>query len=452
MLTSAIILAAGQGQRMKSDLPKPLHKVCGVPMVKLIVDNVCAAGFDRVYLVVGHAGEQVRQAVPDIEYVVQEEQLGTGHAVDQCRQVLTDFDGPVLVTYADTPLFRAETFKAILDFHQKQRAAATVITAEFADPTGYGRVIRDDQGYIERIVEDKDASEAEQQIKEINTGTYCFDSKLLFKYLAEITPDNAQAEYYLPDVIPLMIRDGHTAAAYLLEDPEESIGVNDRVQLAQADRILRERICREHMLNGVTIINPEQTYIEPNCEIGRDTVIYPNTYLQRGTKIGNSCLVGPNVRLDAAELGDHVTIEQSIVLESSIGSETTVGPFAYIRPGTAIGSKCRIGDFVEVKNSQVADQSKIPHLSYVGDAVVGSKVNIGCGVITANYDGKHKYQTVIEDSSFIGCNSNLVAPVKVHRGAFVAAGSTITKDVPTESLAIGRARQVNKEGWNKTEG
>lgn len=452
MVTSAIVLAAGQGQRMKSELPKPLHRVCGIPMVKLIVDNVCAAGFDRVYLVVGHGGDQVRQAVPHTEYVVQEEQLGTGHAVDQCREVLADFDGPVLVTYADTPLFRVETFKAVLEFHQKQGAAATVITAEFADPTGYGRVIRDDRGYIRQIVEEKDASDSEKQIKEINTGTYCFDSRLLFKYLKEITPDNAQAEYYLPDVIPLMIRDGHLAAAYLLQDAEESIGVNDRVQLAQAEQILRRRICTEHMLNGVTIINPDQTYIEPNCEIGRDSVIYPNTYIQKWTKIGKNCSVGPNVRLEAAVLGDHVTIEQAVVLESSIGSETTVGPFAYIRPGTRIGSRCRIGDFVEVKNSQVADQSKIPHLAYVGDAVIGSGVNIGCGAITVNYDGKQKHQTIIEDNCFIGSNSNLIAPVKINQGAYVAAGSTITKEVPANSLAIGRARQVNKEGWKKTEG
>ncbi|MFY9436880.1 MAG: bifunctional UDP-N-acetylglucosamine diphosphorylase/glucosamine-1-phosphate N-acetyltransferase GlmU [Limnochordia bacterium] len=452
LVTSAIILAAGQGQRMKSELPKPLHKVCGVPMVKLVVDSVRAAGIDQIYLVIGHGGEQVKEAVPGVNYVVQAEQLGTGHAVDQCREMMASVDGPVLVTCGDTPLFTAETFRNILAFHQDQGAAATVVTAEAADPTGYGRVIRTAAGNVEQIVEDKDASQAHKQVKEINTGTYCFDFKLLFQYLGEITPDNSQGEYYLPDVIAALVRDGRTVAAYCLPDPEEAMGVNDRVQLAWADQALRRRICRRHMLNGVTIINPEQTYIEPDCEIGRDTIIYPNTYIQKGTIIGANCLVGPNVRLEGAVLEDQVTIEQSVVLEGRIGSRTTVGPFAYIRPGTVIGTHCRIGDFVEIKNSQIADESKVPHLTYVGDAVVGSHVNIGCGMITCNYDGKKKHQTIIEDNCFIGSNVNLVAPVRLHKGAFIAAGSTVIEDVPEYSLAIARARQVNKEGWNKREG
>ncbi|HKM17361.1 MAG TPA: bifunctional UDP-N-acetylglucosamine diphosphorylase/glucosamine-1-phosphate N-acetyltransferase GlmU [Limnochordia bacterium] len=452
MTASAIILAAGQGQRMKSELPKPLHKVCGVPMVKLAADSVRAAGIDRIYLVIGHGGEQVRQAVPGINYVVQAEQLGTGHAVDQCREMMAGVDGPVLVACADTPLFRAETFKDVLTFHQEQKAAAAVVTAVVGDPGGYGRVIRNEAGHVQQIVEERDALPPQKQIKEINTGTFCFDSRLLFQYLAEITPDNAQGEYYLTDVISGLVRDGHTVAAYALPDPEEALGVNDRIQLSQAEQLLRRRICHRHMLNGVTIINPEQTYVEPDCEIGNDTIIYPNTYIQKGTKIGANCLVGPNVRLEAAELADHVIIEQAVVLQGRIGGHTTVGPFAYIRPGTVIGSHCRIGDFVEVKNSQVADESKIPHLSYIGDAIVGSRVNIGCGTITCNYDGKQKHQTIIEDRCFIGSNSNLVAPVRLNKGAYVAAGSTVTEDVPEYSLAIARARQVNKEGWNKMEG
>lgn len=452
MVTSAIILAAGLGQRMKSELPKPLHKVCGVPMVKLVTDSIRAAGIEQIYLVVGHGGEQVQEAVPGVHYVVQAEQLGTGHAVDQCRELMAAVDGLVLVACGDTPLFTAETFKQILAFHSEQKAAATVVTAEVDNPAGYGRVIRSAAGFVEQIVEEKDASPAQKQIKEINTGTYCFDSKKLFQYLREITPDNAQGEYYLPDVIAALVRDGFAVAAYCLPDPEEAMGVNDRVQLAQADQALRRRICRQHMLNGVTIINPEQTYIEPGCEIGRDTIIYPNTYIQKGSKIGANCLVGPNVRLEGAVLEDNVTIEQAVVLEGRIGSRTTVGPFAYIRPGTVIGTHCRIGDFVEIKNSQIADESKVPHLTYVGDAVVGSHVNIGCGTITCNYDGKKKHQTIIEDNCFIGSNVNLVAPVRLHKGAFVAAGSTVTEDVPEYSLAIARARQVNKEGWNKREG
>lgn len=449
--TCAIILAAGQGQRMKSSLPKPLHKIAGYTMVEHVVRNVKKANFHQVYLVVGYQGDLVRQAVPDIEYVEQKQQLGTGHAVDQCRKKMEDFDGTVLVTYVDTPLFRPETFKQVLAYHLKQKAAATVITADVDDPTGYGRIVRTDDGYLSQIVEHKDATEVQKQITEINTGTYCFDSKLLFKYIGKITPDNLQAEYYLPDVIPLMIEDGHLVAGFCLSDSDESMGINQRVQLAQAEKIMQRRICHEHMLAGVTIINPEQTYIEAGCEIGNDTIIYPNTYIQCGTKIGKNCTIGPNVRLVTAQLGEGVTIEQAVVTNSSIGSNTTVGPFAYIRPGSAIGMNCKIGDFVEVKNSRVGDKSKIPHHSYIGDAVIGTQVNIGCGVITCNYDGQKKYQTIVDDNSFVGSNVNLVAPVRVNKGAYIAAGSTITKDVPEKSLGIGRARQVNKEGW-KAEG
>ncbi len=452
MTNSAIILAAGQGQRMKSALPKPLHAIGGVPMVKVVVDNVSTAGFDNIYLVIGHGGEQVQAVVPHIESVVQTKQLGTGHAVDQCRDVMAQVDGSVLITCADTPLFRTETFQEILAFHQEQQPAATVITAKLSNPAGYGRVVRDETGNFVEIVEDRDASPEQKQINEINTGTYYFDTKILFKYLARLTPDNAQAEYYLPDVLPLMMADGHNVAAFCLADPEESMGINNRVQLAQAEKVFQQRICQQHMLAGVTIINPDQTYIESGCEIGTDSIIYPNTYIQKGSKVGKNCIVGPNVRLDAAVLGDGVTIEQAIVVESSVGNETKIGPFAYIRPGSTIGSNCKIGDFVEVKNSKVGAGSKIPHLSYVGDAVVGSGVNIGCGVITCNYDGKKKHQTIIEDHSFIGSNSNLIAPVSVKSGAYVAAGSTITEDVPEDSLGIARSRQVNKEGWNKAEG
>ncbi len=451
MSTAAIILAAGQGQRMKSELPKPLHKIAGRTMVEHAVNNVDAAGFELVYLVVGHQGDLVRQAVPKIKWVEQKNQLGTGHAVDQCRQVMQNFDGPVLVTYVDTPLFRPETLKQLVKAHIDNQIAASVITANIVDPSGYGRVVRGKDGYIKEIVEDKDATEAEKQIKEINTGTYCFDSKLLFKYLSKITPDNQQGEFYLPDVIPLMIKDGYLVFGLCLDDVSESMGINDRVQLAEAESIMQKRICHQHMLSGVTIINPEQTYIEAGCEIGNDTVIYPNTYIQEKTIIGKNCVIGPNTRLINAQLDEYVTIEQAIVINSNIGSNTTVGPFTYIRPGSVIGQGCKIGDFVEIKNSRIGDKSKVPHHSYIGDAVIGSQVNVGCGVITCNYDGKNKFQTIVDDHSFIGSNSSLVAPVHINKGAYVAAGSTITEDVPENNLAIGRARQVNKEGW-KVEG
>lgn len=457
MKASVIILAAGQGQRMKSNIPKPLHKIAGVPMVEQVITSVKASGqIDNLYLVIGHQGDLVREAVSqafsDINFVVQAEQLGTGHAVDQCRELLKDFKGTVLVTYADTPLFRPETFQQLLDYHKEQELAATVITAQIDDPTGYGRIVRGDDGYIKKIVEQKDATTEELQITEINTGTYCFDSELLFKYLAHVTPDNAQAEYYLPDVLPLMIANGYRVGAYCIADPQESMGINDRVQLAKAEEIMRQRICVEHMLAGVTIINPSQTYIEQGCQIGTDTIIYPNTYIQKGTIVGSNCIIGPNVRLTKAVLADNIQIEQAVVVESSIGENTVVGPFAYIRPGSEIGANCKVGDFVEIKNTSVGDRSKVPHHSYIGDAEIGSGVNIGCGTITCNYDGKKKSKTVIQDNSFIGSNTSLVAPVTVGAGAYVAAGSTITEDVPAGSLGIARARQVNKLGWKKTEG
>lgn len=335
MATTAIILAAGQGQRMESAIPKPLHKVAGLTMIEHVVKNVQQAKVDQIYLVVGHEGELVRQAVPDLNYVVQEQRLGTGHAVDQCRDVLRDFDGSVLVTYADTPLFRSETFAQLLEFHQAQGVAATVITANLDDPQGYGRVIRNANGYVSGIVEDKDADQNQKQISEINTGTYCFDSKLLFKYLEKITPDNAQAEYYLPDVIPLMIADNHLAAAFCISDATESMGINDRIQLAEAEEILQQRIIHQHMLAGVTFLDPNQTYLEYDCKIGRDTIIYPHTVIQNGTEIGQDCEVGPQVRLHKAKLGNYVKIEHAVVVDSEIGNQTTVGPFAYIRSGSS---------------------------------------------------------------------------------------------------------------------
>lgn len=333
MATTAIILAAGQGQRMKSDIPKPLHKVAGLTMIEHVVNNVQQANVDQIYLVVGHESELVRNVVPGIDYVVQNQQLGTGHAVDQCRSVLAGFDGSVLVTYVDTPLFRAETYARLLEFHRNQSVAATVITANLQDPTGYGRIVRNSEGYLSEIVEHKDADCEQKKILEINTGTYCFDSKLLFKYLEKVTPDNAQAEYYLPDVIPLMIADQHLAAAFCIDDAEESMGINDRIQLAIAEKTLQERICKQHMLAGVTIVDPTQTYIEFGCEIGRDTVIYPYTFIQNGSRVGNNCHIGPQVRLSKACVGDYVTIEHAVVVDSEIADKTTVGPFASIRPG-----------------------------------------------------------------------------------------------------------------------
>ncbi len=445
----AIVLAAGQGQRMRSKTPKVLHKITGLSMVGHVIRNVRAAGIDQTYLVIGHQGELVKQEVPDVIHVEQAEQLGTGHAVNQCRVALAEFEGIILVTYGDTPLFTADTFQQVLEYQREQMVAATVITAIMADPTGYGRIIRSESGRVTRIVEQKDANPSQLEIQEINTGTYCFDSQLLFTYLDKITPDNAQAEYYLPDVLPLLLGDGHEIAGYCISEAQESIGVNDRVQLAEAEQIMRKRICRNHMLAGVTIIDPQSTYIELDCQIGQDTVIHPNTHIQQGSVIGADCTVGPNARLTHTQLGNGVNIEQSVVLDSTVGDNCQIGPFAYLRPGSKVGADCKIGDFVELKNTTVDTCSKIPHHCYIGDAQVGSGVNIGCGTITCNYDGEQKHKTVIGNNSFIGSNSSLVAPLRIEDGAYIAAGSTITKDVPKENLAFGRARQVNKEGWQK---
>ncbi|NLM53839.1 MAG: NTP transferase domain-containing protein [Firmicutes bacterium] len=323
---AAVVLAAGQGVRMKSKRAKVLHKLAGLEMVRHVVGSVRAAGIDRIYVVVGHQGAQVREVLEDVTCVEQAEQLGTGHAVDQCRAVLADFDGPVLVTYGDTPLFTGATFRELLAYHTEMGAAATVITALVDDPTGYGRIVRDEAGDVKAIVEHKDASPSQREIREINTGTYCFDSKLLFKHLKEITPDNAQAEFYLPDVLPLMIKAGYKVAGYVLSDPKESLGINDRVQLAQAERIMQERICRDLMLSGVTIIDPQSTYIEVDCVVGQDTVIYPQTIIQAGTVIGQDCVIGPNCRLVNSRVGSGVIMEHTVVVNSEVGDCIKLDP------------------------------------------------------------------------------------------------------------------------------
>lgn len=449
---AALILAAGQGTRMRSKKAKVLHKLAGIPMVEHVWRNLTQAGLAQIYLVVGYQGERVQESLPQVKSIFQEEQLGTGHAVNICQEALADFDGPVLVTYGDTPLFRAETFYGLIEEHNNQQAACTVITADAPDPTGYGRIVRDNDGDVQKIVEHKDAKANELAITEINTGTYCFDSKLLFAYLAKITPDNAQGEYYLPDVIPLLIQDGYTVKGFKIKDWQESMGVNNRVQLAQAEAIIQQRLRQHWMLAGVTMIDPPSVFLEMDCQIGEDSLLHPGVILKGNTTIGPECSIGPNARLTDCAVGMGVTLEETIAVDATIGDNVKVGPFAYLRPGTELGAHCKVGDFVEVKNSRVAQGSKIPHHSYIGDAIIGSGVNIGCGTITCNYDGKDKHTTIIEDNVFVGSNSNLVAPVTLRKGSYVAAGSTITDDVPQDSLAIARARQTVKQGWKKTEG
>ncbi|MBJ6361283.1 bifunctional UDP-N-acetylglucosamine diphosphorylase/glucosamine-1-phosphate N-acetyltransferase GlmU [Paenibacillus sp. GCM10012307] len=444
----AIVLAAGQGKRMKSKLYKVLHPVCGKPMVSHVLDMVQGAGCERSVVIVGHGAEKVQSVLGgQAEFVLQSEQLGTGHAVLQAKDLLGDEEGTTIVICGDTPLVSKETVLAMLQLHEDSASAATLLTAELPDPAGYGRVIRGAQGQVEKIVEHKDCNVQESAVREINTGTYCFNNRKLFEALSRVTNNNVQGEYYLTDVIGILQQQGEVIQAYCNDDPAEAIGVNDRVALAEAERSMRERIARRHLLAGVTIIDPAAVYIENDVVIGADTVIYPGTILRGKTVIGEDCVIGPQADITNCIIGGQTSIKHSVLNDSKIGSSTSVGPFAYLRPGSELGDNCKVGDFVEIKNASLGDGSKVSHLSYVGDAIVGKDVNIGCGAITVNYDGFNKSKTQIGDGAFIGSNVNLIAPVKIGDGAYVVAGSTITHDVPENDLAIARERQVNKPGY-----
>ncbi|OMF25257.1 UDP-N-acetylglucosamine diphosphorylase/glucosamine-1-phosphate N-acetyltransferase [Paenibacillus sp. FSL H8-0548] len=448
MKVMAIVLAAGQGKRMKSKLYKVLHPVCGKPMVGHVLDVVKQANAERSVVIVGHGADLVKSYLGDrAEYVLQEQQLGTGHAVRQAEALLGEEEGTTIVICGDTPLVQASTIRAMLELHVSSGAAATVLTAAFDDPTGYGRVIRGEDGAVQRIVEQKDCSPEEAAAKEINTGTYCFDNKKLFAALANVTSNNAQGEFYLTDVIGIFREAGQSVQGYCTTDLAEAIGVNDRVALAEAERFMRDRINRNHLLGGVTLIDASSTYIEAGVQIGADTIIYPGTVLRGSTVIGEDCIIGPQADIADSTIGNGVAIKYSVVAESIVGDTSTVGPYANLRPGSKLGVGCKIGDFVELKNASLDDGSKVSHLSYVGDAKVGKDVNIGCGAITVNYDGFNKFVTEIGDNAFVGSNVNLIAPVKIGEGAYVVAGSTVTHDVPAGDLAIARERQVNKPGY-----
>ena len=450
---TAFIVAAGEGKRMKSRKSKLIHKLCGRPMIDWVHGAVEGAGIRESVIIVGHLADQVMDLMDGkAEFVMQEERLGTGHAVMQAEKYLADNDGLVLVLCGDTPLITSETITRTLEYHRKGGYTATVITAEVDDPSGYGRIIRDKDGGVERIVEHRDASDAERQIKEINSGMYLFSAVELYKALKEVRNDNVQGEYYLTDTLEIMAGKGLKVGACKMEDADEVLGVNDRVQLQRLSDILRRRILRRLMLNGVTIMDAGTVFIDAAAEIGMDTVIYPGTIIEGPCEIGEACEIGPNSRLVEAKIGDHTTVNNSIVLQSSIGSDVQVGPFAYIRPDSNIGNKSKIGDFVEIKKSNIGSRTKIPHLAYIGDSDVGDNTNIACGVITVNYNGKIKSRTLIGSNSFVGCNVNLVAPVTVSDNSYIAAGSTITEEVPENALAIARSRQVNKEDWVITKG
>lgn len=413
----ALVLAAGKGTRMKSDKSKLVHKIYGKELVKRVVETAQKAGVDDIITVVGYKREQVQLVLGDsVNYAYQEEMLGTGHAVMQAENYLKDKHGKIVVLNGDVPILRPETLKELIDKSIKNKEYATILTAIYNNPTGYGRIIRDIGGNIKEIIEEKDLAEDQKSIQEINAGIYCFDIQELLKALKEIKPNNAQNEYYLTDVVRIMNEKGLKTGAVIVEDNTEILGVNDKLQLELLTKVLKLRINQYHMRNGVTIEDIDNTYIYDDVEIGTDTVIHPNTTIKNDVGIGKDCELGPN---------------------------------AYIREGCRLADRVKIGSFVEIKKAIIGEGAKVPHLSYMGDCEIGAKTNVGCGTITCNYDGFNKSKTIIGEHCFIGSNVNLVAPVKLGKNSFVAAGSTITNDVPDNSLAIARERQTNKDGWNK---
>lgn len=452
MKTGLVILAAGKGTRMKSKRAKVLHPLIDKPMI----DYVLEAGQDladgRPLLVVGHQKEAIKEALGDrVDYVWQKEQKGTGHALMVAVQALGDVDR-VLVVCGDTPLVRKASLEALVSEHLEEKNQATVLSVSMEDPAGYGRLVRRPDQRLERIVEDKDASLEERAIQEINSGMYVFELEPLRKALDELSDDNAQGEYYLTDLIEIMSGAGARVGAYLHPDAQEIMGINDRRQLAEASRILQERILDKWLEAGVTINNTSCACIGSDVILAEDVEIGPNVILEGRTQIGRGTRIVANSRLTSALVGQDCLIDSSVVVDSKMGDGCLIGPFAYIRPSSELLDRVKIGDFVEIKKSRVDSGSKIPHHSYIGDALVGKKVNVGAGTITCNYDGTNKYTTVIDDGVFIGSNSNLVAPVHIEKGAYVAAGSTITEDVPSRALSLGRARQRNIEGWRDKKG
>ncbi|MFL2118903.1 bifunctional UDP-N-acetylglucosamine diphosphorylase/glucosamine-1-phosphate N-acetyltransferase GlmU [Marinilactibacillus psychrotolerans] len=444
----AVVLAAGQGTRMKSKLYKVMHPVMGKPMVGHVVDAALEVEMDKIVTVTGVGAETVQEYLRNKSaYVLQEEQLGTAHAVKQAASILKDKEGTTLVICGDTPLLTSETLSGLVDFHESEGAKATVLTAHANEPFGYGRVIRSNNGAVMKIVEQKDASEEETKVQEINTGTYCFDNKALFNALEKVTNENIQGEYYLPDVIEILKKQGELVAAFQLNNMDEALGVNDRVALAQAYQSMKKRINEQHMRNGVSIIDPANTYIESNVKIGQDTVIEPGVYLKGNTEIGRDVLIGAHSVIADSKIGNNVKITSSTIEESIMGDNSDIGPNSHLRPQTILKESVHIGNYVEVKKATIGNNTKIGHLTYVGDAELGENINIGCGTVFVNYDGKNKHKINIGDNAFIGCNANLIAPVTVEKNTYVAAGSTITDTVPENALAIARARQTIKEGY-----
>ena len=465
---ASIILAAGLGKRMKSDIPKVLHPVAGKPMLFYPVEVVKSLGIDKVVVIVGHKAEEVINTLQEvrsqesgvrsqkkfqIQFVKQEPQLGTGHAVLCAEDSLKAWKGNILILSGDVPLITRETILGLLDLHAKKKALISFISSIVEDPAGYGRVVRGKNNTVLKIVEDKDASQREKRISEINTGIYFIDAAFLFSGIKQIKKENAQGEYYLPDLIGMAVKQKKRVAALTHINAAEVMGINNRIELSEANEEMRERINNKLMLSGITLIAPETAYIHKGVKIGRDTTIYPNVFLEGDTNIGERCIIEEGCKIIDSSIGDGSVIKSHSVIESSqVGQNVSIGPFARLRPECIIEDKARIGNFVEIKKSRLGRGTKANHLSYIGDAIIGKDVNIGAGTITCNYDGIKKHQTIIEDGAFIGSDTQLVAPVKVGKNAYIGSGSTITKNVPPGSLALSRAEQRNIEGWVERKG
>ena len=449
----AVILAAGESKRMNSKIPKVLYKICGKEIISYVIDVCKNAGIKEVIIVLGHEANLVKKNISeknfglDIKFVLQAERLGTGHAVMMAKDFFND-DEDILILYGDTPLIGSVNIKKFIEMHERDNNVASLISSVIDKPKGYGRILRRDNKFI-RIVEDKDCDSNQALIKEINTGVYLFNGNFLKTALQMLSNNNAQCEYYLTDTLEIIKTLSDKIGIFCTDDCNEFLGVNNKIELEFANRLMRQRINKRHMESGVIIINTENTYIDDEVKIGSDSVIYPNVFLEGKTEIGKECVIRENSRIVDSQIFNNVEVDSSVILSSVIKSKVRIGPFAYIRPNCEIEEKVKIGDFVEIKNSNIDHGTKVAHLTYIGNADVGSNVNFGCGTTIANYDGKNKFKTEIGNNVFIGCNSNLVAPLKIGDGVYIAAGSTITDDIPEKNFAIARARQINKTDWTK---
>jgi bifunctional UDP-N-acetylglucosamine pyrophosphorylase/glucosamine-1-phosphate N-acetyltransferase len=445
-----IILAAGLGTRMKSATVKVLHRAAGRPIIDYVVDLATQISDKPPVVIIGHQREAVQKWLGDrARYAVQEEQLGTGHAVLQAEKILGKSGARnILILSGDVPLTRAETLQRLIEEHERSKNALTLLTMRLSDPAMYGRIVRDSSGAVVKIVEAKDAGNAEKTIDEVNAGIYVFRSGHLFENLHKLSSHNAQGEYYLTDLLGMLCKSGKRVGAMIVDDPVEALGVNSRSELATVEGEIQRRVVEKLMRDGVTFRNPATVVIDSMVSIGADTVVYPFVTLEGTTKVGRECVIEPGVHLHNVTVGDHVHLKSGSVAEDAvIEDEATIGPYAHLRPGTQLGKHVKIGNFVETKKAIFGEGAKASHLSYIGDADVGADVNIGAGTITCNYDGVNKHKTIIEDGAFIGSDTQLVAPVRIGRGAYVGAGSTITKDVPPDSLALSRVPQKIIEGW-----